>query len=313
MLVLCILGDPGDLLGEPGVFPGYRVVFEFGIAEIGSSVGGVGESLGIEGDFAKWIFFFDLFVVERRIGVASGHLFLLVRIAVASRRNQHSRRDAGTVPSQAPSRIGRVGLAGRQGRVALSAASSVRAQLRAHRTARSRPMQPPASPRMPHPQVEARRNRILESLGRDVRPISAGRTLSPERLRYLVNEAEELYWNELAWEELTEEERVSGGPLTELVFPGLLAFIDALLISSDQSESGSGIAVGSGPHTDVVEEILLFLAERHDRVAEDLGRGADSGNLVWARAMTAHLIDLVLYRLYDLSRDEREELEARSG
>src|SRR5690606_27021205 len=85
-------------------------------------------------------------------------------------------------------------------------------------------------PGMPYAHVEARRARILGKLGRAIEPVGAGGVpLAPERVEYLVREAEELYWNELAWEELTDEERVAGGHLTELVFPGLLVFIDALL------------------------------------------------------------------------------------
>lgn len=167
-------------------------------------------------------------------------------------------------------------------------------------------MKPPAAP-IPHPHVEARRSRIIGLLGRAVKPIGGdGGRLTRERARYLLNEAEDLYWNELAWEELTEEERVGGGPLTELVFPGLLAFVDGLLV---HGEDGPG-ETGSGPHPDIVENILVFLADQHATMVEKIGRGADSGNLVRARAMTAELIDLVLYRLYGLTRDEREELEA---
>jgi len=163
-----------------------------------------------------------------------------------------------------------------------------------------------AASRMPHHHVEARRSRILAGLGRPAAPLVAAVSLPVERVQHLVREAEELYWNELAWEELTEEEKVSGGHLTELVFPGLLSFVDALLLDSYIGSQGSG------PHPEVVEEILAFLAERYDRVTEDLGRGADSENLVWARALTAHVIDLILYRLYGVTHDEREELEARA-
>jgi len=149
---------------------------------------------------------------------------------------------------------------------------------------------------------------MLETLGRQTVPLgSGGERLAPERLEYLLKEAEELYWNELAWEELTDEERVSGGPLTELVFPGFLSFVDALMLAPDDFLK----ATGPAPRPEVVEEILRFLAERHIAATEELGRGADSENLVWARAMTGRLIDLVLYRLYGLSREEREVLEAR--
>ena len=161
---------------------------------------------------------------------------------------------------------------------------------------------------MPHPLVEARRARLLETLGKPASPVGSGtESLAPESLEYLLKEAEELYWNELAWEELTDEERVSGGPLTELVFPGFLAFVDALALAPVEVFHTAGPTA----RPEVIEEILRFLAERHVAATEELGRGADSENLVWARAMTGHLIDLVLYRLYGLSREEREVLEAR--
>lgn len=173
---------------------------------------------------------------------------------------------------------------------------------------RSSMSQPAAEPGTPHAHLEARRARLLERIGRPLRPPRAdGVPLSRERIDYLVREAEDLYWNELAWEELTDEERVAGGHLTELVFPGFLAFIDALLLDGS-SEGGTG---GPSPHPEVVDEILLFLAERYAAATRELGRGADSERLVWARVMTFHLIDLVLYRLYGLTDEEREELERR--
>jgi hypothetical protein len=162
--------------------------------------------------------------------------------------------------------------------------------------------------RSPHIHVESRRARILESLNRIPEPIGADALpLTPEQLEFLSREGEDLYWNELAWEELTDEERVSGGHLTELVFPAFLAFIDGLLL--DGAPSGKfGVP---RPHPEVVERILLFLSDRYADATLNLEKGADSENLVWARAMTAHLIDLVLYRLYRLTQAEREALESR--
>ncbi|MEX2582058.1 MAG: hypothetical protein WD766_02220 [Gemmatimonadota bacterium] len=161
---------------------------------------------------------------------------------------------------------------------------------------------------MPQAHIETRRSRILEGLERMAAPVvSAAEPLSREQVDHLVRDAEELYWNELAWEELTDEESVSGGHLTELVFPGFLAFIDGLLLES----LPHGVAGYPKPRPEVVEEILVFLAERYTEVTSELERGADSENLVWARAMTTHLIDLVLYRLYRVTSAEREDLERR--
>jgi hypothetical protein len=165
-----------------------------------------------------------------------------------------------------------------------------------------------AEPGMPQALVESRRARLSAALDRPLEPVGAGALpLERDRVEYLLKEAEELYWNELAWEELTDEERVSGGHLTELVFPGFLAFVGGLLLES----SPRGVYVAPRPHPEVVEEILLFLAERYTEATASLEQGADSERLVWARAMTAHLLDLVLYRLYRVTDAEREALEER--
>ncbi|MEX2571564.1 MAG: hypothetical protein WD737_09660 [Gemmatimonadota bacterium] len=164
-----------------------------------------------------------------------------------------------------------------------------------------------AEPGMPQAHIEARRSRIFEVLDRPLERVgSEAEPLPADRVDYLVREAQELYWNELAWEELTDEERVSGGHLTELVFPGFLAFVEGLLLESGPKRSTDA----PRPHPDVVEEILLFLGERYAEATAGLEQGADSENLVWARVMTAQLIDLVLYRLYGLTGAEREALES---
>jgi hypothetical protein len=154
--------------------------------------------------------------------------------------------------------------------------------------------------------IESRRSRILQGVDRPLEVIgSGGVPLAREHVDHLVREAEELYWNELAWEEITDEEKIVGGHLTELVFPGFLAFVDGLLLESRPV----GNFDTPQPHPEVVEEILTFLAGRHAEVSSRIGSGADSEKLVWARAMTSQLIDLVLYRLYGLSAEERERLE----
>jgi hypothetical protein len=146
--------------------------------------------------------------------------------------------------------------------------------------------------------VDARRARILGAVGRPLHAAGSGADPLPrERIDFLRREAEDLYWNELTWEQLTAEERVVGGHLTELVFPGFLAFIEGLLTQ------------GPRPRPDAVEAILAFLGERLVKLSSALGGGADSEQLVWARAMTSRLVDLVLYRLYQLTPQEREELD----
>jgi len=164
-----------------------------------------------------------------------------------------------------------------------------------------------AGPGIPGTLIDSRRARIIQAFDHVVEPVQASPSLSREQADFLLKDAEDLYWNELAWEEITDEERVSGGHLTELVFPGFLAFVDALLLES----SPRGVDEAPRPHPEVVEEILLFLAERHADPSGGLEQGADSERLVRARAMTTRLIDLVLYRLYRLSDGEREEIESR--
>jgi hypothetical protein len=156
--------------------------------------------------------------------------------------------------------------------------------------------------------VEMRRARIRASSGRSLRAAGTAHPhapLSPERYEYFRKEAEELYWNELTWEELTDEEAVQGGHLTELVFPAFLALVDALLREPDAAPRGGTPRV----YPEVVEGILTFLGERLAVFTAELESGADSQRIVWARAMTADLIDLVLFRLYGLSPSERDHVD----
>lgn len=154
--------------------------------------------------------------------------------------------------------------------------------------------------------VEQRRSRICRLLGRTPLPAGLGaEPLTPERLAYLRRDAEELYWNELVWEELTDEEAIPGGHMTEMVFPGFLAFVDGLLLDEVPADSPAPAT----PHPDAVEEILTFLGERYAEATSELEAGIDSQKVVWARLMTRQLIDLVLYRLYHLGPNEREQLE----
>lgn len=164
-----------------------------------------------------------------------------------------------------------------------------------------------AAPGMAQAHVELRRARILAALRRRV-PSAAtgGDPLPPDRAEYLRCEAEDLFWNELSWEQLTDEELISGGHLTELVFPAFLAFVDGLLVERVPADS----LAPPRPHPGVVEDILMFLGERYVEFTAELENGADSERLVWARAMTARLIDLVLYRRYRLTHQELEEVEA---
>ena len=105
--------------------------------------------------------------------------------------------------------------------------------------------------------------------------------------RYLREEAEELYWNELAWEKLTDEEMIGGSELVEYTFPAFLAFVDGLLLREVPHDA----AAVAEPRPAVVEDILQFLAGRV--LSED---DEEIGAL--EREMTSRLVDLVLYRLH---------------
>ncbi|HUG38218.1 MAG TPA: hypothetical protein VML54_14770, partial [Candidatus Limnocylindrales bacterium] len=139
-----------------------------------------------------------------------------------------------------------------------------------------------AEPGAPQAHVEARRGRVIEGLERPPERVGEGEIpLARDHIDHLVHDAEELYWNELAWEELTDEERVAGGHLTELVFPGFLAFVDGLLLETRLP----GVLEAPRPHPEVVEEILVFLAERYTEATAELEQGADSERIVWARSL----------------------------
>lgn len=155
--------------------------------------------------------------------------------------------------------------------------------------------------------LELRRASILDGVSRPLSRVAEdAEPLAADRLGFFRREAEELYWNELSWEELTDEELVAGGHLTEMVFPGFLAFVEGLLVERAPADS----LAPARPHPDAVEEVLTFLAERCVELTAELEAGVDSQRVVWARSMTCQLVDLVLYRLYRLSAGEREQLEA---
>src|SRR5688500_4659022 len=126
-----------------------------------------------------------------------------------------------------------------------------------------------------------------------VPPRSSG--VAEERRQFLLEEAEDLYWNELEWEKLTAEEmRRGGSALVELTFPGFLAFIDVLLLKEVNTDS----LAPATPRPEVVEEVLLFLARRYLELLAD----TDPAQKL-EREMTERLIDLVLYRLHGLPVD----------
>lgn len=153
-----------------------------------------------------------------------------------------------------------------------------------------------AGERRLHPEVLlARRRARLEHLLQHplVPPRSSG--IAEERRSFLREEAEELYWNELEWENLTSEEmRTGGSELVELAFPGFLAFIDGLLLKEVAADSQAP----PSPRPEVVEDVLLFLARRYLELLPET-----EPQLRLEREMVERLIDLVLYRLHGLPVD----------
>jgi hypothetical protein len=149
-----------------------------------------------------------------------------------------------------------------------------------------------------HPEVflarrRARLEQILQSALVPPRPSG----IDEERRTFLLEEAEELYWNELEWEKITSEEMKGGRELVEFTFPGFLAFVDGLLLKKANPDS----PVPANPRPEVVEDILLFLATRHLELLPNTDEQS-----VLEREMTTRLIDLVLYRLHGIPVDRAE-------
>lgn len=149
-----------------------------------------------------------------------------------------------------------------------------------------------------HPEVLiARRRARLEQILQSplVPPRSSG--IDAEGRKFLVEQGEELYWNELEWEKLTSEEMSGGSELVEHAFPGFLAFMDGLLLKEVNPDSHAP----ARPRPEVVEDMLLFLARRHLQLLPE-----SNAQAVLEREMTMRLIDLVLYRLHGIEVDRIE-------
>jgi hypothetical protein len=158
--------------------------------------------------------------------------------------------------------------------------------------------------------LEARRERLERILGRPLaEPAPATNDpLTPEARRYLIGEAESLYWNDLEWEHITDEEALEEGRLTHLTFPGFLAFIRGLLLHEVMPDSKAP----ASPRPQVVEEVLRFLTGRIVELEESLAspQDGDADKLRTELEVTSHLVDLVLYLLHDVSEEDIERIEA---
>lgn len=152
--------------------------------------------------------------------------------------------------------------------------------------------------------VAERRKRLARLIQRPLDPPTGSGDLSEDRHRFLLEEAEELYWNELSWEQVTEEEGLADSGLVELTFPGLLAFVEGLLLKEVMPDS----LAPASPRPEVVEDVLLFLAGRCVQLED-----ATEAEARMEREVTLRLIDLVLYRQHDVDVEESEQLEEEAG
>lgn len=148
--------------------------------------------------------------------------------------------------------------------------------------------------------LAGRRKRLARLIQRPLTPPTGSGDLSEDRRTFLLEEAQELYWNELSWEQVTEEEGLAESGLVELTFPGFLAFIEGLLLKEVMPDS----LAPASPRPEVVEDVLLFLATRCVQL-----RNADEEEARMEREVTTRLIDLVLYRQHDVDVEEYEQLE----
>jgi hypothetical protein len=158
--------------------------------------------------------------------------------------------------------------------------------------------------------LEARRERLERLLGHplaDATP-SSGEPLTSEGRGYLIGEAESLYWNDLEWEHITDEEALEQGRLTQLTFPGFLAFVRGLLLHEVMPDS----MAPASPRPQVVEDVLRFLTGRVVELEEGLANPLDGeGDRLRAELeVTSHLVDLVLYLLHGVSEEDIERIEA---
>jgi hypothetical protein len=152
--------------------------------------------------------------------------------------------------------------------------------------------------------VQSRRRALQQVVGKALQ-IPGGTPagpLAPERRAHLLEELEELYWNDLEWENVTEEERMEGGSLPELTFPGVLALTRGLLLTEVAADS-----LGEAePRPEVVEDFLGFLASRvlelDDAASGEPGEEGDRSAL--ELRMTEGLLDRVLMEYHHLSPED---------
>ena len=158
--------------------------------------------------------------------------------------------------------------------------------------------------------IEGRRERLERILGRTLKAPqpAVGLPLSAEAREYLVGEAQNLYWNDLEWERITDEEALDQGAIVQLAFPGFLAFIRGLLLHEVMPDSRAP----ASPRPQVVEDVLGFLARRVVELEEGIPT-APKDEVEAAReelSLTSQLVDLVLYQFHGVGAKDVERIEA---
>ncbi|MDH3272264.1 MAG: hypothetical protein OEN56_13070 [Gemmatimonadota bacterium] len=158
--------------------------------------------------------------------------------------------------------------------------------------------------------LTGRRERMERILDRALHAPTAGSDtpISDETRQHLLSEAEDLYWNEVEWEQITDEEALEDGPIVDMTFPGVLAYMRGLLLSEVMPDA----LAPANPRPLVVADFLGFLAERvvdlGDRREAD--EASESERIGRELEMASGLIDRVLYLYHDLSDAEIEVVEA---
>jgi hypothetical protein len=137
---------------------------------------------------------------------------------------------------------------------------------------------------------------------------AASDPLTTDNRAYLEGEAVDLYWNELEWEHITDEEALEQGPLTSQTFPGFLAYMRGLLLAEVMPDSLSP----ASPRPQVVEDVLRFLADRLLELEDGLSEpeASEADRLRAELELTSGLIDQVLYLYHRLDGEDIERVEA---
>ncbi len=132
------------------------------------------------------------------------------------------------------------------------------------------------------------------------------RRTAPEVRRHLFEEACELYWNEMSWEEITEEELVGDEELTEMIFPGLLALIDAFLPRAPNGEPDR-----DRERRDVAHDFLDWLGTRLVKLREARPESEhERARIRRQRDVTDALVDIIAFRVCSLRNEEIEAYQS---